>query len=139
MNPLLRWCRFNFVGILGMAVQLAALALFNRLLRGHYLVATAGALELTLLHNFLWHWHYTWRDRRDQASWPRPLLRFHLLNGVVSLLGNLVLMHALVHGRHMPVLLANIVAIACCSLVNFALSHRWAFAEPVRVPINSLP
>lgn len=64
MNPVLRWTRFNLVGALGMGVQLGTLALLDRQMPGHYLVATALALEITLLHNFAWHVVYTWRDRR---------------------------------------------------------------------------
>ena len=126
MNPLLRYARFNLVGAMGMAVQLATLAVLNRAFPGHYLCATAAAVELTLLHNFAWHLHYTWRDRRPS---PLPgLLRFHLTNGLVSLLGNLILMRILVQRAHLPVVAANLMAILCCSLINFRLSHRWAFA-----------
>jgi putative flippase GtrA len=125
---ILRWLRFNLVGAMGMAVQLAALALFNRWMRGHYLWASAAAVELTLLHNFLWHQHFTWRDRRDAAPWPQQLWRFHLSNGLVSLLGNLALMRLLVHAAHLPLLLANTLAILSCSVANFWLGNRWAFA-----------
>lgn len=130
MSPFLRWWRFNFVGAIGMAVQLAALAGFERVLRGRYLIATAFAVELTLLHNFVWHLHYTWRDRRSAGTLAGQLLRFHLANGAVSLAGNLALMPLLVRGAHLPVLAANAVAILCCSVVNFLLSHLWAFAPP---------
>ncbi len=131
METFIRWAKFNLVGLLGMAVQLASLALFNRLLHGHYLLASAAALELTLLHNFVWHLRYTWRDRRTEAPWPNQLFRFHLANGLVSLAGNLVIMRLLVHRVHrvhLPLLAANAIAIVCCSLANFLLSHRWAFA-----------
>jgi hypothetical protein len=63
INMLVRWCKFNLVGVIGMAVQLAAVAILNRVSGGHYMVATVVALELTLLHNFLWHLNYAWRDR----------------------------------------------------------------------------
>ena len=63
MDMIARWGKFNLVGAVGMAVQLGALALINRLAPGHYMVATAAAIEITLLHNFVWHLHYTWRDR----------------------------------------------------------------------------
>jgi putative flippase GtrA len=75
MNPLIRWGKFNLVGAIGMGVQLAALALFNRWAAGHYLYATTAAIELTLLHNFVWHLHYTWRDRRDDSSLLTQLIR----------------------------------------------------------------
>jgi putative flippase GtrA len=128
MSALLRWGKFNLVGAMGMAVQLAALWLLNRLLHGHYLWASALAVECTLLHNFVWHVHFTWRDRCDSGSRRRQCVRFHLSAGVVSLLGGVVLMHLLVQGAHLPLLPANLVAILCCSLVNFWVGNGWAFA-----------
>jgi putative flippase GtrA len=128
MNPFLRYWKFNLVGAMGMAVQLAALALFNRAFAGHYLYATAAAIELALVHNFVWHLHYTWRDRRDRASLLAQFVRFHLCNGLVSMLGNLVLMRILVHEAHLPLLVSNSIAILCCSVVNFCLGDHWAFA-----------
>jgi putative flippase GtrA len=129
MKALVRWSKFNLVGAMGMAVQLGALALFDRLVPGHYLYASAAALEVTLLHNFVWHCRFTWRDRRDDAGLATRLMRFHLSNGFVSMVGNLVLMRVLVHDARMPVLAANSIAILCCSIVNFCLSDNWAFAE----------
>ncbi|MDR3735236.1 MAG: GtrA family protein [Acidobacteriaceae bacterium] len=129
MNPFLRWLKFNLVGAMGVVVQLSSLALFNRLAPGHYLCSSAAALELTLLHNFVWHLHYTWRDRRGGSSPTLQLIQFHLSNGLVSMLGNLALMRVLVQQVHAPVLVANCIAILCCSIVNFFLGNSWAFAE----------
>jgi putative flippase GtrA len=56
-------------------------------------------------------------------------MRFHLSNGFVSMVGNLVLMRVLVHDARMPVLGSNCIAIVCCSILNFCLSDNWAFAE----------
>jgi len=111
-----------------MIVQLAVLAMLNRLLAGHYLAASGIAVEFTLLHNFVWHVHYTWRDRRDDAAMLGQLIRFHLSNGMVSMVGDLALMRLLVQGAHVPVLAANGIAILCCSIVNFCLGDGWAFA-----------
>ena len=127
MNPLMRWMRFNMVGAMGMVVQLAALALFNRLAPGHYLYATAAAIELALIHNFVWHIHYTWRDRCDATSIPARFVRFHLSNGLVSLLGNLFLMRVLTDGAHAPLLVSNGIAILCCSVINFCLGDSLVF------------
>ena len=128
MNTFIRWCKFNLVGAMGKVVQLAALALFNRLTAGRYLLASTAALELTLLHNFAWHLHYTWRDRRDRSAMLVQLVRFHLSNGLVSMLGNLALMRILVHDARIPLLASNSIAILCCSIVNFCLGNNWAFA-----------
>jgi putative flippase GtrA len=118
MNGLLRYWRFNLVGAMGMAVQLASLAVLNRALRGHYLLAAGMAVELAVVHNFLWHVRYTWGDRAGGAA--GRFVRFQASNGLVSLVG----------GAGMPKLAANVVAIACCSVANFWVGEVWAFAVP---------
>jgi putative flippase GtrA len=127
VNTLVRWWKFNLVGAMGMVVQLAALSVLSRRAAGHYLYASAAAVELTLLHNFAWHHLYTWHDRSDQSAMLGQLMRFHLSNGLVSMLGNLALMRILIQGAHAPLLIADGIAIACCSLVNFCLGNSWAF------------
>ena len=122
-----------------MAFQLAALAFLNYCAPGHYLYATAAAIELTLLHNFAWHVHFTWRDRRDSFTLIRQLLRFHASNGLVSMLGNLALMRILVQGAHVPVLMANCVAILTCSVVNFFSGDQWAFAAGKGAQMLAIP
>ncbi len=128
MNRVIRWFKFSLVGALGIAVQLAVLAALHRFVPGRYLLASDASVELTLLHNFVWHMHYTWRDQRDKCALRTQLLRFHLTNGLVSMTGNLALMRVLVRAAHMRVLVANCMAILCCSVVNFFLSDGWTFA-----------
>jgi putative flippase GtrA len=139
MNPFIRWCKFNFVGAMGMVLQLAALAFIDRMVPGHYLVASAAAVELAVLHNFVWHIHYTWRDRRESSTVLSQLLRFHLSNGLVSILGNLALMRLLVHEAHLPLLVSNVIAILCCSVANFYLGNTWAFAGPRQAKTSCAP
>jgi putative flippase GtrA len=129
----IRWLKFNLVGGLGILLQLALLAAFSKVLRLPYLVATAAAVELTVLHNFAWHERYTWKAFVPLAGALgvlKRLIRFHLSTGAVSIVGNLVLMKLFAGELHMPVLVANVIAIAICSLVNFCLADRWVFAEP---------
>jgi putative flippase GtrA len=128
MNTLIRWGKFNLVGVMGMVVQLGALGLIDRCAPGHYIFATAAAIELAILHNFVWHIHYTWRDRRDGSAIWIQCVRFHLANGMVSMLGNLAIMRIFVEGAHMLLLPANMIAILCCSIANFYLGDHWAFA-----------
>jgi len=63
---IVRFLRFNAVGAMGIAVPIASLALLVSGLGVHYLPATAIAIELSLLHNFLWHERWTWRDRTER-------------------------------------------------------------------------
>ena len=135
MNTFARWCKFNLVGAMGMDVQLSSLALLNRWAGGHYLYASAIAVEIAVLHNFVWHLHFTWRDRTHDSVLLSQIVRFHLSNGLVSMLGNLGLMRVLVQGAHVPLLIANCIAILCCSIVNFSLGDNWAFA--IKAPTES--
>jgi putative flippase GtrA len=125
----LRWLKFNFVGALGIAVQFAVLLGLKSGLHLNYLLATTLAVETAVVHNFLWHERYTWANR-VQPSWlgslPR-LLRFNLATGGVSIAGNLALMKIMVGLGHMNYLIANGVAIACCSFLNFLVSEEWIF------------
>jgi putative flippase GtrA len=127
-KTLIRWGRFNLVGAMGMVVQLTALALFTRWTDGHYLFASAAAVELAVMHNLVWHLQYTWRDRRDETTRLTQFVRFHLSNGMVSMAGNLLLMRMLVDKARLPVLAANVIAILCCSIANFCLGDNWTFA-----------
>lgn len=125
-----RWLKFNAVGALGIAVQLAVLLGLTDGLHLGYLYATALAVEAAVLHNFLWHERYTWADR-VRPSWRKSLprlLRFNLTTGAVSIAGNLALMKLLVDLGHVNFLLANGVAIVMCSFVNFVVSDRVVFA-----------
>ena len=128
MNMFARWWKFNVVGAGGMAVQLTALSVLTRWLEGRYLLASCVAVEAAVLHNFVWHMRYTWRDRSNASSRMGQLIRFHLSNGMTSMIGNLALMRILVGKVHLPVVPANGMAVVCCSLMNFWLSQRWVFA-----------
>ena len=77
MNTFVRWWKFNLVGAMGMVVQLCALAAINRFVPGHYLCASAAAVELAVLHNFVWHLHFTWRDRIHDSVLLSQIVRFH--------------------------------------------------------------
>jgi putative flippase GtrA len=123
------WMKFNTVGLLGFCVQLFTLTLLKAGLGVNYLAATLIAVETAVLHNFTWHERWTWseRTRLNKADVLGRLLRFHLANGLISIGGNLLLMWILVSRVHVHYLLANIAAIATCSIVNFLASDRLVF------------
>jgi putative flippase GtrA len=159
--------KFNLVGAIGIFVQFAALFFLKSVAHFNYLAATALAVEIAVVHNFVWHERYTWADRVSSPSggkapdhlcarfaalkrcttqnlpavldplatqspcWLRcgRFLRFNLTTGAVSILGNLGMMRWMVGLGHMNYLVANGIAIAVCSLVNFVVSDGWVFGE----------
>jgi putative flippase GtrA len=135
-STLVRWCKFNFVGGIGIVVQFGALFLLKSVLHFNYLAATAIAVEAAVVHNFVWHEQFTWADRTKldgvrpwwSSSLPR-LLRFNLANGAVSILGNLALMKVMVGLERMNYLVANAIAIMVCSAANFLVSEIWVFEQ----------
>ena len=80
-----------------------------------------------MLHNFVWHDLWTWRDRRGGGNVALRLLRFNLGNGAVSIVVNLVFMRLLVGHFHIEYLIANLIAIAAGSLANYLVSDLFVF------------
>jgi putative flippase GtrA len=132
----LRAVRFAAVGALGVALQLAVLHLLATVLGVSYILATAVAVVSAVIHNFAWHRRWTWRDRPDHRV-SKAFVRFALANGAVSLAGNIMAMTLLVGVINLPVVAANAVAIAVCSVLNYYLADRLVFQpiEPVE-PLN---
>jgi putative flippase GtrA len=126
-----RWLAFNSVGFLGVGVQLAILTALASGLGWNYLLSTVLAVEAAILHNFVWHERWTWIDQTfgNGAGRFGRLGRFHVANGAISLVGNLLLMWLFVGMFRISNVVANLCAITICSLVNFFASDRWVFRE----------
>ena len=126
MSTLSRPVIFALVGAVGFAVQLGVLHL---LVSAGLPVApsTALAVAAAVGHNYLWHRGWTWRDRQHVGSPNATFLRFAGLNGLVSLVGNIVITSVLA-ASGVPVLAANVVAVVACSVANFVVADRLVFA-----------
>ena len=125
---LFRWLKFNAVGAGGIVVQLVGLTVLTSVLKLDYLIATALAVEAAVIHNYVWHERFTWIDRATESSWAR-FLKFNLSAGLFSILGNVLMMRALVDGAHLNYVIANLMTIATCSIVNFVVSDLFVFEE----------
>ncbi len=121
----MRLVKFSLVGAIGIVVQVAVLAVLTHI-HLHYLVATVCAVEAAVLHNFCWHLRLTWGDRGIASTWS-ALARFHLSNAAISLVGNVALMRVLVGVFSLRPIVANLLAIAVCAVINFLASDHWVF------------
>jgi putative flippase GtrA len=125
---LVRWLRFNAVGAIGIVVQTGALGVFKGALGIPLLAATALAVEAAVLHNFVWHEHWTWKDRTvSHRGAPGRLLSFNLTNGLISIAVNLLFMRVLAGRFHLPYMAANFIGIAAGSLANYLASDKLVF------------
>lgn len=134
---MIRWLKFNFVGGIGIGVQLAVLTVLKSGLHFNYLLATALAVETAVIHNFIWHERFTWKDREKNTSPLVRFMKFNLSNGLLSITGNLLLMRLLTSLFHFNYLMANLIAITVCSLANFLVSDRFVF-QPIKFTEPSL-
>lgn len=124
-----RWLKFNAVGAIGICVQMLAVYLLGAVWKISSLWTTALAVEAAVLHNFVWHEHFTWADRHAEARVRalRRLLVFNLTIGAISIVGNLLCVWSFMHQFRAPLLVANLLAIAVCSIINFVVNDRIVF------------
>jgi putative flippase GtrA len=88
-STLVRWCKFNVVGGMGILVQFAALFFLRSVMHFNYLFATAIAVEAAVVHNFVWHEQFTWADRvqpRAEPSHTSGAEAQNLLSGIFAAL-----------------------------------------------------
>lgn len=123
------WAVFYSVGGLDFLVQIPSLYVLVQGLGLHFPAATAIAAETAVMRNFVWHEHWTWADRRQHAhcGLPGRLARFHLANGAASMAGNLVAMKILVGFCGMNCILADRIAVAASSVLNFLAGDLFVF------------
>lgn len=124
---------FLGVGAIGFVVQTGLLAL---LIEWHWSLAlsTMVAVESAIIVNYLGHERWTWRDRQAAGSdRPRRFVRFHLGNGLTSIVGNVVLTAAFAKGLGVHPVIANVLAVATLAVFNFMTADRWVFVRPLAV------
>jgi putative flippase GtrA len=88
------------------------------------LLATALAVEAAVIHNFCWHRIWTWGER---GVAPTRFLHFQMTTGLVSMAGNLVGMSVAAGVLHVPLIPANLAAIAMTHVFNYVVADRFVF------------
>ena len=125
-STLARGLKFYAVGGIGIGVQFLVLAALTSELHLDYLLATALAVEAAIVHNFIWHEHFTWADRAAGEGFAR-FVKFNLTTGAFSIAGNLMLMKVLAGMLVCRIWRTTGFTIATCSFVNFLVSDRFVF------------
>jgi putative flippase GtrA len=119
--------RYGLVGVTNTALTLGAYAAFIALGAPAPLAAalswSVGAINGYLLNR-------TWTFRSD-ARGARPAARYAVLQLAAAGLDALAV-GALVGDAHLAHMAAEVVILPAVTLVTFAASRRWVFAEPVR-------
>ena len=130
-----RWARFASVGVIGFAFQLTLVHLLTSVVASTIALRSCSAVEAAILHNFVWHERWTWRDRvtgsSREAAYAR-LVKFNTASGLISIVGNVFFTALFVELAGAPVLAANVAAIVCLTMLNFLAADRLAFAPATR-------
>jgi dolichol-phosphate mannosyltransferase len=125
-----RWLKFQAVGAAGTCVQLGSLFFLRECLSLSVLLAAAMAVEISILHNFCWHRHWTWAFT-DSRLRSKPVLRqlceYNLTCCLVSLVSNVVLTDLFMRTFGVHYLIANLMAIATVGGANFLTAELFIF------------
>lgn len=118
--------RFALVGLIGVFINSAILWFVVTLTPLPLFVASGIATEATIIHNFLLNDRWTFRDRAGQVPRVIRLMRFNsvALGGIVITISVLV---ALTGWLGLPLLAANLLAIASATLWNYLINSRWTW------------
>lgn len=134
-QQMLRWrfIKFGMVGSSGTVINIAVLYLaqehlLNSIADFHLRLNYSIALAITVatVSNFYWNRRLTWRDRTRSA--PQPALRLfvtYVMAAALSILLQSLLTKWL--ALHLHYLVANVMAIALASVVNFIANDRLTF------------
>ncbi len=118
--------KFNVVGLIGVAVNEGVLLLLAA--GGYYYVyASAVAIEVSILSNFVLNDFWTFRDRRHGHMAVR-LVKFNGLM-VIGLVANLAILYALTTYAGIHIAISNLVGIGAAFLLRYWLSVRFAWIK----------
>ena len=131
---MIRIGRFITASVVGFVLQIVALAALIAL-NVQYLLATALAVELAIVVNFLWHERWTWQDRpaRNDRERLGRLVRYNTMTGITSIAGSLLITALLVESLSLSPVVANILSVVALGALNFAGAETLVFRAGVGV------
>ena len=118
--------RFLLVGGSGVVVNSCALVALHQWAGVPLLVASPLAVELSIIHNFVWNDRWTFRNRARSRPQLARFARFNL----VSLIGLLIttsITVLLVEITGLQYLLSNLCGVALATLYNFSANVHWTW------------
>lgn len=120
--------RFAIVGASGYLVNLAVFAVLSEALDRHHALAAVGAFCVAVANNFFWNRRWTFAA---SGAVPFQAARFFTVS-LVGLMVNLTVLELLIGPAQAPPLLAQALAVAVATPVNFIGNKLWTFDSPSR-------
>ena len=118
--------KFCVVGGSGYVVNLCVFTVAVKLLSMHHLTAATCAFVVAVANNFWWNRHWTFGARDGHAGFQAA--RFFTVS-VVAFLFAAAILEVLVTGFGVGEVLAQAIAIAAATPLNFLGNKMWSFAR----------
>ncbi len=132
----LRFIKFNTVGLVGVFVNEGILVLLSS--QGiYYVYASAVAIEVSIISNFILNDFWTFHDRRHGHIVTR-LMKFNGLM-IIGLVVNLTILYAGTTYVGIFYAISNLVGIGAAFLVRYELSVRYAWIKKEEESIEPPP
>jgi dolichol-phosphate mannosyltransferase len=129
-----RFIKFGTVGGSGVVVNTGLLFLFTEKAGIDYRISSLLAIEFSIINNFLWNNLWTWRDNPaiGRNALIKRFLAFNFSSGLVALVVNWGILLACTELTNINYNISNLIGIACGTMINFTVSHRWTFGKNTR-------
>ena len=124
-----RLIKFGIVGASGVIVNVGCLYLFTEFVRIQYFIASLIAIELSIVSNFIANLLWTWRDRSEEGTLWKKIVRYHIGAGATAFLGNYLILIALTELFGMHYMISNLIGIAVGTFSNYLINDLWTFKK----------
>lgn len=125
---ILRFIKFGIVGSTGIVVNNGILYTLVTFFHFPTFLASPIAIATAIFNNFSWNDLWTWGENRTQRKFGyfHRLFRYYLSSFLGASINYGVLM-IMIYQFHLPLILSNLVGIACGMFFNFLLGEFWVF------------
>jgi putative flippase GtrA len=119
------------VAWIGTGVNTLCLYLFKGILYIPIIPASLLAIEIAIIHNFIWLRFWAWSDRGEAKRPPflKQLLLYNVATGIVDLTVNVSILWLLYKFFGIHYLLANIAGMLMGPFIKFWLNDKIVFKE----------
>jgi putative flippase GtrA len=127
-----RGTKFMIVAWIGMAVNTACLYLFKGVWGMRLIPASMLAIEVAIIHNFIWLRYWAWSGRVVDGKRPpffRQLFIYNIATGAVDLVANVSILWLLATLFGVHYLLANIIGMILGPFIKFWVNEKLIFKE----------
>ncbi len=125
----LRFVKFGLVGLTGLAVNTALLALLTEVGGLYYLLAAVIATQGSSTWNFVLAERFVFRPSSDDRRRLARFVQFLFVNDLLLLMRGPVLV-LLTSGLHVMYLVSNVITLAALTLARFGVADTWIWAKP---------